>query len=112
MTGNTDDALRQLFEEQRELTPREEFLNLIRKKAPFAKTMHGSRRVGPHQYLLNDLFAANDAETLCDELAESEMIVKGDPGQSKLLNHAVSFHGPMYQVLKRIEPSLSEETRF
>lgn len=60
--------------------------------------MHGARRVGPKQYLLNDLFAQGDAETMCDELENSEMIVKGFPGKSFLLNHAVSFNGPMYQV--------------
>lgn len=98
-TGNTDDALRQLFKEQQELTPREEFIQLINQKASHAKIMHGSRRVGPSQHLLNDMFASGDAETLCDELANSEMIVKGDPGESLLMNHAVSFHGPMYQVM-------------
>lgn len=60
--------------------------------------MHGDRRIGPHQYLLNDLFAAGDAQTICDELENSQMIVKGNPGESFLLNHAVSFNGPMYQV--------------
>jgi len=97
-TGNTDAALKQLYEEQKELTPREEFIQLIKRKAPFAQKMHGSRRIGPHQNLLNEMFASGDAETLCNELENSDMIVKGDPGQSKLLNHAVLFHGPMYQV--------------
>lgn len=97
-TGNFDEELRKLFDEQRELTPREEFLALIRKKAPLAQHMHGSRRVGPKQNLLNEMFASEDAETLCDELANSDMIVKGDPNKSKFLNHAVAFHGPMYQV--------------
>jgi len=97
-TGNTDAALKQLYEEQKELTPREEFIQLIKRKAPFAQKMHGSRRIGPHQNLMNEMFASGDAETLCDELENSDMIVKGDPGQSKLLNHAVLFHGPMYQV--------------
>ncbi len=97
-TGNTDAALKQLYEEQKELTPREEFIQLIKRKAPIAQKMHGSRRIGPHQNLMNEMFASGDAETLCDELENSDMIVKGDPGQSKLLNHAVLFHGPMYQV--------------
>jgi hypothetical protein len=64
--------------------------------------MHGSRRIGPHQHLLNDLFSSGDAEKFCDELANSDMIVKGEPGKSKLLNHAVSFKGPMYQVLSNL----------
>jgi hypothetical protein len=103
MTGNTDDALRQLFEEQKILTPRDEFIALIKKKAPMAQKMHGSRRVGPETCLLNDMFASGDAEKLCDQLAESEMIVKGEPSASKLLNHAVSFHGPMYQIFNADE---------
>ena len=97
-TGNFDKELRQLFEAQCESTPREEFLGLIRKKAPLAQKMHGDRRIGPKGNLLNEMFASGDAETLCDELANSDLIVKGDPGKSKLLNHAVSFEGPMYQI--------------
>jgi len=60
--------------------------------------MHGSRRIGSHQYLLNDLFSSGDAKTICNELQNSDMIVKGCPEKSKLLNHAVQFNGPMYQV--------------
>jgi hypothetical protein len=97
-TGDIDDALKQLFQEQKQKTPRDEFIQLIKRKAPLAQKMHGSRRIGPHQNLLNEMFASGDAEKLCDELQNSDMIVKGDPGKSKLLNHAVSFHGPMYQV--------------
>ncbi|CAF3326590.1 unnamed protein product [Rotaria sp. Silwood2] len=98
MTGNIDNALRELYEKQKVLTPREEFIELIKKKAPTAQKMHGSRRVGPEGLFLNDMFASGDAEKLCDQLAQSELIVKGDPGASPLINHAVSFQGPMYQV--------------
>ena len=88
-----------MYEEQEKFTPRGEFIELIKKKASLAQIMHGSRRVGPHRHLLNDLFSPGQEEKLCDELANSELIVKGDPGKSKLLNHACSFHGPMYQVI-------------
>jgi hypothetical protein len=64
--------------------------------------MHGSRRIGPNNNLLNQMFASGDAEKLCNELENSDMIVKGNPNKSKLLNHAVSFHGPMYQVILSI----------
>lgn len=87
-----------LFEKQKVQTARDEFLELIKRKAPMGKLMHGDRRIGPHQYLLNDLFAKGDAQTICDELENSSMIVKGKPGESFLLNHAVSMNGPMYQV--------------
>jgi hypothetical protein len=97
-TGQIDKDLKELFEKQKKLTPQDEFIQLIKRKAPIAQQMHGSRRIGPHQHLLNDLFSSGDAEKFCDELANSDMIVKGDPGKSKLLNHAVSFKGPMYQV--------------
>ncbi len=60
--------------------------------------MHGSRRIGPEQNLLNEMFASGDAEKLCNELENSDMIVKGEPAKSKLINHAISFQGPMYQV--------------
>jgi hypothetical protein len=98
MTGNFDDALKQLFKQQKELTPQDEFIQLIKKKAPLAKKVHGTRRLGPHRKLINEMFASGDAETLCDELANSDMIVKGDPAKSKLLTHVVSFQGAMYQV--------------
>lgn len=101
MTGNIDEELRKLFERQRRMTVREEFLQLIRKKADQGRIMHGARRVGPKRILLNDLFLADQHETLIDELANSDMIVKGDPMKSKFLKSVVSFHGPMYQV--RIE---------
>ena len=68
MTGDIDRELRQLYEKQNIQTPRDEFIQLIKKKAPAAQVMHGVRRVGPTQYLLNDLFASGDAETICDEL--------------------------------------------
>ena len=98
MTGNFDKQLKELYEKQKVQTPRDEFIELIKKKAPMAKLMHGERRVGPHKYLLNDLFASGDAQTICEELENSSMIVKGYPGKSFLLNHAISFGGPMYQV--------------
>jgi hypothetical protein len=60
--------------------------------------MHGARRIGPKRKLLNDLFQEDQLETLIDELANSDMILKGDPKRSKFLNSVVSFHGPMYQV--------------
>ena len=98
MTGLIDDDLRELFQKQRTLTIREEFLQLLKRKAPQARLMHGARRIGPKRKLLNDLFQDDQLETLIDELANSEMIVKGDPKRSQFLNSAVSFHGPMYQV--------------
>ena len=98
MTGLIDDDLRELFEQQRTLTIREEFLQLLRKKASQARIMHGARRIGPKRKLLNDLFQEDQLETLIDELANSDMIVKGDPKRSKFINSVVSFHGPMYQV--------------
>jgi hypothetical protein len=64
-----------------------------------AKKVHGTLLVGPKCKLLNELFASDDAETFCDELVNSNMIVKCDPGKSKLLNHIVSFQGSMYKVL-------------
>ncbi|CAF4752935.1 unnamed protein product [Rotaria sp. Silwood1] len=97
-TGTIDDDLKKLFKQQKELTPRDEFIQLIKKKSSFAQKMHGSRRIGPHNYLLNEMFASGDPQTLCDELANSDLIVKGHPDKSKFLNHAVSFQGPMYQV--------------
>lgn len=60
--------------------------------------MHGSRRIDSEQNLLNEMFSSDDAEKLCDELANSDMIIKRNPEKSKLLNHAVSFRGPMYQI--------------
>ena len=64
--------------------------------------MHGTRRIGPENNLLNEMFSSNNPQKLCEQLENSDMIVKGNPHQSKLLNHAVSFHGPMYQVIKDI----------
>jgi len=106
ITGDNEKEMKQLFEEQRIKTPREEFIQLIKKKSSAAKVMHGSRRVGPNQYLLNQLFAQGDAETICDELQNSDMIVMGNPGKSKLLNHAISFNGPMYQIFNADEISI------
>lgn len=97
-TGNIDEDLKKLFAEQHEKSPREEFLQLIEKKRPLAMKMHGTRRVGPSHCLLNELFRTNQCEALCDQLANSSWIVKGEPGRSPFLTHAVSFHGPMYQV--------------
>ncbi len=97
-TGNIDNALRELLEKQKKLTPRDEFIQLIKRKSPLAQKMHGSRRIGPNHKLLNEMFASGDAETLCDELANSDVIVKGEPGKSRILNHTVTFQGAMYQV--------------
>ena len=99
-TGNkeSDEALKQLFEEQKVKTPKDDFIQLIKRKSPLAQKMHGSRRIGPSKCLLNDMFSADNPEKLIYELENSKWIVKGDPGKSPLLNHAVSFQGPMYQV--------------
>ncbi|CAF1046730.1 unnamed protein product, partial [Didymodactylos carnosus] len=95
MIGNIDDELRKLFDIQKRTTPRDEFINLIKKKAPMAQKMHGKRKIDG--CYLNELFMG-DPKILCEKLENSNMIVKGDPKSSFLLNHAVSFHGPMYQV--------------
>ncbi|CAF1347298.1 unnamed protein product [Rotaria sordida] len=105
-TGNIDDALKKLFKEQEKLTPRGEFIELIKKKSCLAQKMHGSRRIGPHNYLLNEMFASDHPEILCDELENSDMISKGHPEKSKLLSHAVSFQGPMYQIFNADELSI------
>lgn len=97
-TGNIDKDLKELFEKQKIQTPEDEFCDLIRRKAPMGKKMHGQRRIGPHQMLLTDLFEKNDPIEFCHELANSKWIVKGHPEQSLLLTHAISFHGPMYQI--------------
>ncbi len=97
-TGNIDKDLKQLYEEQKVKTPRDEFIQLIKQKAPLAQKMHGSRRIGSEKYFLNDLFSSGDAQTICNELENSDMIVKGYPEKSKFINHAIQFNGPMYQV--------------
>ncbi|CAF4495458.1 unnamed protein product, partial [Rotaria sp. Silwood2] len=43
------------------------------------------------------MFTYDDPKILCDQLANSSMIVKGQPNKSLLLNHAVSFQEPIYQ---------------
>ena len=101
MTGCIDEELRNLYEKQRKLTVREEFIELIKSKAPEARAIHGARRIGPQRKLLNKLFEDDQIEILVDELANSDMIVKGHPAKSKFLTSIVSFHGPMYQVTIR-----------
>ncbi|UJR19996.1 hypothetical protein I4U23_023130 [Adineta vaga] len=98
MAGNIDSTLRQFFDKQKVLTPRQEFIKLIKKKSAGAKGMHGSIRIGPEGHLLNDLFSSGDVEKICNQLENSEIIVKGDPGASKFLNYSIGFHGPMYQI--------------
>ncbi len=44
-TGNIGNALRELFEKQKKLTPQDEFIQLIKRKSPLAQKMHGSRRI-------------------------------------------------------------------
>lgn len=106
MTGCIDEELRKLYEKQRKLTVREEFIELIKRKAPEARTIHGARRIGPQRKLLNELFEDDQIETLVDELANSDMIVKGQPAKSKFLTSVVSFHGPMYQIFDADELSV------
>ncbi|CAF0896752.1 unnamed protein product [Adineta steineri] len=105
-TGNIDNELKALYKKQKQITPKQEFIELIKKKSILAQKMHGARRIGPNNCLLNDLFSSNDPEKLLYELENSDMIVKGYPHQSKLLNHAVTFQGPMYQVFNADELSI------
>ncbi|UJR29720.1 hypothetical protein I4U23_017269 [Adineta vaga] len=94
-TGDISKDLRKLFDQSKILSPRDEFIELIEKKSSFAKQMHGNRRMGSNNCLLNDLFANNQPEKLCFELENSPFIVKGNPRESKFLNHVVSFNGPI-----------------
>ncbi|CAF1621829.1 unnamed protein product, partial [Adineta ricciae] len=105
-TGEIWNDLRNLFHQSEVLSPREEFIKLIEKKSFFAKTIHGNRRISPGDPLLNELFRTNQAEQICSQLENSKWIVKGNPRQSRFLNHVVSFNGPMYQVFTADELSI------
>jgi hypothetical protein len=74
-------------------------LDIVLRKAHYARLQHARRRLGPDR--LNDLF--DEPERLLTALQSSQWIKAGDPAESKLLNFLTTFDGPMYKVFNTLE---------
>lgn len=68
--------------------------DLIRTKAPYARTAHGARVLGGKP--LGELFA--DPDALMDALAASTLLNPDSPRDSTFIADTISFRGPMYKV--------------
>jgi len=80
-------------------SPRQRFIDLIRRKAEFGAAQHGVVRLDG--MLLDKLF--DDPDKFEQMLADSKYVEPGNPWNSMFLNRLVTFHGPMYQVFNTDE---------
>lgn len=98
VTGGVGDmllAIKEKFDESPEARKRR-MIDLIRKKAPVAKTAHGKAWKGD----LNKSF--ENPEELLEKLVAQNIIVPGEPENSRFLE-LLSFQGPMYKVFTEQE---------
>lgn len=98
VTGDVGDTLlriRDKFDESPEARKRR-MVDLIRKKAPIAKTAHGKAWNGN----LNKSF--EDPEGLLEKLISQNLIIPGEPENSRFLE-LLNFDGPMYKVFTEQE---------
>ncbi|CAO3401855.1 LodA/GoxA family CTQ-dependent oxidase [Azospirillum palustre] len=68
--------------------------DLIRAKAPYARTAHGARTLGGRP--LGELF--DDPDALMDALAASALVNPDSPRDSTFITDTIGFRGPMYKV--------------
>lgn len=73
---------------------RERMIKLVRQKAPYAQTAHGTAVLGG--VALGSLFA--EPERLLDALVAEKWVNPAAPRESKFVTKLLGFHGPMYKV--------------
>lgn len=78
---------------------RERMLRLIVRKAPYARTAHGTRKLGAES--LGSLFATPDK--LLDALVSTGWVNPDSPRDSRFITELLSFRGPMYKVFSNAE---------
>ncbi|MFD5620036.1 LodA/GoxA family CTQ-dependent oxidase [Streptomyces yangpuensis] len=102
IVGTLSDDLRALVADRPD--PRERLLELIERKAPFARMNHNGKQLGGNR--INDWFL--DPPGLLRELQESGLIVPGEPENSPFFE-LTTFSGPMYKVFEDSELELWRE---
>ena len=83
--------------------PRQEMINLLWRKAPYAQGYHGKRSLGDK--LIDDHLDAEtfDGPELLSALTNSPWVRPGQADRSPLLNQLIGFGGPMHGVFNALE---------
>ncbi|CAN7513441.1 iron-containing redox enzyme family protein [Mesorhizobium caraganae] len=83
--------------------PRQEMINLLWRKAPYAQGYHGKRSLGDK--LIDDHFDTEtfDGPRLLSALTNSPWVSPGQADRSPLLNQLIGFGGPMHGVFNALE---------
>ena len=78
--------------------PRQEMIELLRRKAPHARGFHGQRALGAHR--IDDLLDPQtfDGPAILTALSASPWVKAGRSDKSSLVNRLVNFGGPMLGV--------------
>ena len=82
----------------RQPDPRQEMIELLRRKAPHARGFHGNRTLGARK--IDDFFDPLnfDGEAMLAALAVSPWVKAGKADKSALVNRLIGFGGPMLAV--------------
>eukprot|EP00026_Physarum_polycephalum_P002343 Phypoly_transcript_02349.p1 GENE.Phypoly_transcript_02349~~Phypoly_transcript_02349.p1 ORF type:complete len:925 (+),score=149.69 Phypoly_transcript_02349:366-2777(+) len=100
--------LEKFYKSKREGSLQEKMIHMLRKKAPFAHQLHGTREVGG--CLLNkwlDPSASDDQlREFLDTLYSSHWISPENPANSRFLTDLCGFGGPMFHIFTRDELQL------
>lgn len=100
------------FEEMRRAAPsgppdpRQEMIDLVRRKAPHAAGYHAEKRLGSHR--IDEYFDPKtfDGPAFLEALAGSPWVRTGKSGKSLLLSRLVGFGGPMLSVFSPVEQQI------
>lgn len=86
--------------------PRQEVIDLFRRKAPHACGYHGSKRLGARS--IDDFLnpATFNGPAVLDALARSPWVKPGNAAKSPLLNRLIGFGGPMMAVFTPVEQQI------
>ena len=88
--------------------PRQEMIDMLRRKAPHACGYHADRRLGGRKIDEHLAPATFDGPALLADLARSPWIKPGDPDRSALLKRLLAFGGPMLSVFSPVEVRIIE----
>ena len=88
--------------------PRQEMIDLIRRKAPHAVGYHGDKALGGMR--IDDHLSADafDGAAMLDDLAQSPWVKPGESDRSAFVNRLVEFGGPMLAVFSPVELEIME----
>ena len=85
-----------------ELSPFQQMVRLVRRKAKFAVGYHGRLKIGGRPF---DELIVEDPAAFVHALARTAWVAPGRPDKSRLLTQLIQFGGPMFRIFSHAEIS-------